>query len=93
MLTYTYTYITMFMNITIHRYIHTYILAYVHTRQTTRACATSIKCSYLCTIFYMLKLQLCFYRYPESKQSTDTPVVNAKIFDGAAVASSTSSNA
>ena len=41
----------------------------------------------------MLKLQLYFYRYPESKQSTDTPVVNAKIFDGATVASSTSSNA
>ena len=36
----------------------------------------------------MLKLQLYFYSYPESKQSTDTPVVNAKIFDGAAVASS-----
>ena len=83
-----YTYITMFMNITIHRYIHTYIVAYVHIRQTTRTCVTSIKCSYLCTMFYMLTLQLYFYRYPESKQSTDTPVVNIKIFDGAAVASS-----
>ena len=34
------------------------------------------------------QVTIIFYRYPESKQSTDTPVVNAKIFDGAAVASS-----